>query len=159
MKILKSAAPVLLSTLNVGDLFYVIKGSALVLALRLEEYDNEHPYLTYLEGSSAFELESAEHLLDSFVIPADLECRLVGSPKVAGSIQDVPPGSVSFGNGTAGIVVRTRKWKMLFDLETGKGVAATTPSFAFYEAWKLVRVTEKPKDQVVEAVFEKGSPG
>lgn len=159
MKVLKSSAPVPLNSLNLGDLFYVIGGTGLLLAMRIEEHDNQHPCLTYFEGNSPFELESAEHLLDALVVPAlDLECRLSGPPKVAMSVQNVAPGSLVIGDGLSGIVVRNRKWKALFDLESGKGVPATSSSFAYYGAWKLVRVTEKPRDQVIEDEFTFPTP-
>lgn len=146
--------PVPLSSLNLGDLFYIIRRAGLALAMRVEEEDNQHPYLTYFEGDEAFALESADHLFEDLVVPAlDLECRVVGSPRMTSSVQDIAPGSLVIGNGLSSILVRNRTWKSLFDLESGKGVQTTMASYAYYEAWKLVRVTEKPRDQVIEDKF------
>lgn len=160
MKLSKSAMPVPLKSLNRGDLFYVIDGAELALAMRIERHDDQHPFLTYFEGNKPFELESADHLLDDLVVPAlDLECRTVGSPKLTSSVQDIAPGSLAIGNGLSGIMVRDRKWKGLFDLESGKGVPPTaSSSYAHYAAWKLVLVSEKPKDQVIEDKFHFPKP-
>ncbi len=151
MKVYQPTMPVALSKLKAGDLYYTIDGDKSVLAMRVEEEASDHPYFVRLQGEKPFQLEDGERRLDTIVQPAtDLECRIVGSGiTVTHPLQDLIPGSLVFGNGLSGIIIRNHQQKSAYNLVTGKGLAgASILPCACYGSWKLVRKVDKPEKPV-----------